>query len=633
LTFGWSLGAEGIGASVALAAVETGLNVAVGLVLGAVTAGLRRRHAPFAAGLVALGLSLWLTVRCASYAARLLTGAYLSRGSIQFAVNGWEHLGAASAALYGRELATIAGMGLGHALAAWWLLRRGRAPRALGRARGVVLASLVMGGVGLTWLHSRGAQAATLRVHYAKVSSLALVSSYVQNAPTTTSGEDSDRRGPPLSVGQQWHRQLQRDPHAPANVLLITLESIAERLVTGDSLPGRRPLLPRLNALMRRSLRFSRTWSTASHSNYAQMSILSSLFPRRGAGLDMYQRLDYPRLLFHDVLNELGYATATISSQDENWQGMSRFEDTGTPTYFFHSPDYAGDKLSIGSEDIVPDHVTVEHALRWLSRRKTSSWGLYLNLQSTHFPYPLPAGQPEPFQPVTPTPGQFGYFDYPLAARAIALNRYRNALQYVDRQLGRIEDYLRDTGQLEDTLWVITADHGESFHEHGTVTHGRTLYESETRVPLLFHWPAGLAAAVDDRPTSQLDILPTVLALLGTAQHPSFQGINLRAQRSDGHAVFMNLQGVKTVEGIVCFPWKLTFDRLTGVVELYHLGRDPQELNTLTRQRPRVAEALATRLQEMIAAQVAYHQGAQTRRDSEYAPRLPGCPADLPALP
>jgi hypothetical protein len=84
------------------------------------------------------------------------------------------------------------------------------------------------------------------------------------------------------------------------------------------------------------------------------MAILSSLFPRRGTMLDQYGRLDYPRFLSHDLFHQLGYRTATISSQDETWQGMRRFEDTGTPTLFVHAPDYTGQHIDTGTERSCP---------------------------------------------------------------------------------------------------------------------------------------------------------------------------------------------------------------------------------------------------------------------------------------
>ena len=60
------------------------------------------------------------------------------------------------------------------------------------------------------------------------------------------------------------------------------------------------------------------------------------------------------------------------------------------------------------------------------------------------------------------------------------INRYDNALRFSDEQLGRIHRYLELIGELDNTLWIVTTDHGEAFFDKGLVTHGKTLYEFET---------------------------------------------------------------------------------------------------------------------------------------------------------
>ena len=78
---------------------------------------------------------------------------------------------------------------------------------------------------------------------------------------------------------------------------MIMLESVTPRHMS--SYGYARKTTPELDRLARDGLRWRRAWTTATHSNYAQMAVISSLFPRRGYGLDQYTRLDYPRLLWH----------------------------------------------------------------------------------------------------------------------------------------------------------------------------------------------------------------------------------------------------------------------------------------------------------------------------------------------
>lgn len=466
----------------------------------------------------------------------------------------------------------------------------------------------------------------------------------------------SDRPSEPLAAGaaplvraalESPTRDMQGSWEAVArgvegrpNVIVITLESVATSrlgyLDDAGRLGGRRPS-PNIDRIAEKSLRMRRAYTTATHSNYAQMAVISSLFPRRGSVLDMYQRLDYPRVLLHDFGHALGYATATVSSQDETWQGMKRFQETGTPTYFRHAPDHQGDHLDLVTEDVAPDQATVDHAIGWIRERRGAPFTLYLNLQSTHFPYPIPDSAEKPFQPYEPK-GTFNYVRWEEADKDVILNRYDNALHYVDAQIGRLYDALEASGILDETILVITSDHGELFFEHELVTHGRTLFEGESRVPLLVHYPARLDEKDDFTPVSSLDVLPTVVDLMGLPPHPAFQGQSF-ASLPDGpgnsagperSAVYLNIQGWKHYEAIVCGRYKLAYDPDSKKSELYDVVADPKEERDLAPSRPDLVAALRGTLRAQMDAQEAYHASSEIGRRlraERFAPRLLACPA------
>ncbi len=102
----------------------------------------------------------------------------------------------------------------------------------------------------------------------------------------------------------------------------------------------------------------------------------------------------------------------------------------------------------------------------------------------------------------------------------LIFNRYVNSVHHLDQQLGRVLDHLRETGRLENTLVVITGDHGEEFMENGRWGHNSAFHEQQIRVPLVI---AGLdiKPAVVDVPTSHLDVAPTVLGRLGVTSPAS----------------------------------------------------------------------------------------------------------------
>lgn len=84
---------------------------------------------------------------------------------------------------------------------------------------------------------------------------------------------------------------------------------------------------------------------------------------------------------------------------------------------------------------------------------------------------------------------------------------------------------------LRNALVIVMSDHGEEFFEHGKLGHGRTLYEEVLNVPFLMVWPGQLqAGSTYDELAGLVDVIPTILGLLGIKSPNGIQGLNLAAQ-------------------------------------------------------------------------------------------------------
>jgi arylsulfatase A-like enzyme len=377
-----------------------------------------------------------------------------------------------------------------------------------------------------------------------------------------------------------------------------------------------------------------RAWTTSTHSNYAQMAILSSLLPRRRTSLDVYRRLDYPRTLPQDLLRPLGYDTATISSQNESWQGMRRFQTTRTRHYFFDSHDYDGPKIGSSRHAKLFDETTIDEAIDWIDRPRSGPFYLYVNLQATHYSYNRPAGDQARFP--SPSIGELrdrgftvSYMDIDEGALPAMRDHYDSALHYQDAQIGRLVEALRERQLYDDTLLVITADHGESFGEAGVVTHGKTLREPEARPLLLMRLPGRLAPRDDLTPVSHIDVMPTVVDLLGLPPFPGYQGRSFakaEAHAREHRGVFLTMQGIRYMDALVCYPWKVVDNRTGRSVQLFNLAHDPAERRDLSALRPRLKRAMQNVLDAQIQAQLHYHRGSQLSRDAHYQPRVLRCP-------
>src|SRR5207237_7799365 len=103
-------------------------------------------------------------------------------------------------------------------------------------------------------------------------------------------------------------------------------------------------------------------------------------------------------------------------------------------------------------------------------------------------------------------PISFGW--YPREKTGIVKDLYADSLAYIDLLLGHLFDHLKEHGLWDETIIVLTADHGEALYERGIAMHGGAIVPEVARVPLIARIP-GLAAATDPRPAQILDAPPT----------------------------------------------------------------------------------------------------------------------------
>ncbi len=142
-------------------------------------------------------------------------------------------------------------------------------------------------------------------------------------------------------------------------------------------------------------------------------------------------------------------------------------------------------------------------AIDWLEKQNTP-WFSFVHIWDPHSPY----SPPEPF------------------SKIFKEDLYSGEVAYVDSELRKLFDFLKSRGLKNDTLVVLTADHGESLGEHGESTHGYFAYNSTIWVPLILTGP-GINPARIDEYVSHIDIFPTVCDFLGLEKPPLLQGVSL----------------------------------------------------------------------------------------------------------
>ncbi|MBN1687692.1 MAG: sulfatase-like hydrolase/transferase [Candidatus Omnitrophica bacterium] len=445
-----------------------------------------------------------------------------------------------------------------------------------------------------------------------------------------------DRRRIPVEAESplewEWHEQVSLEDYQKREdarikkhpVIIIVIESLRSDVLKD----GR--VMPYVYALTQESVYFPHAFSTSSHSDYADPSILSSHYPLRSLEHHYYPRkIPYPRVLLYDILKAFGYKTAIFSAQNESWGNMRHYLETGSLDVFFDATS-AVESLyeptqNTGFSEIfggfenagkVDDRIVIREANHWISSLKKEPFFIYFNFQRSHFPYTWPDSFHPTFEPFElNTKVQFG--DYPEEMIPVMKNRYWNALSYIDQQIGGFFEFLKKRGLYDEAVLIVTGDTGQSFYEHEKDScHGGPLYNTAVSIPLLIKTPNAIEKGRRDVFVQHTDVAPSVSRLLNLTPHPSFQGESVfDHQDLSRRPIFIVAQTNRAEQDAVIWKnFKLIYDHRSGQHALYDLTLDFEEKNNLFHTEPERAERLKNVLLEWRKMQLSYYQDAYKRK-------------------
>ena len=178
-----------------------------------------------------------------------------------------------------------------------------------------------------------------------------------------------------------------------------------------------------------------------------------------------------------------------------------------------------------------------EDFLDWLSKQeKGRPFFAFINFFDAHSPYLLPEDCGHSFGHVE-TAAELAVLqnwetrpkqNIPENERTLVSDAYDDCLTYLDSQIGKLIDELERRGVLDNTLVIITSDHGEELGEHRLYGHGKSLYSQELHVPLMILAPGNRAAGrIVAEPVSLRDLPATIVDLLGASADSPFPGNSL----------------------------------------------------------------------------------------------------------
>ena len=458
--------------------------------------------------------------------------------------------------------------------------------------------------------------------------------------------------GASLAVGTSQAPQPTAAPGRP-NVLWIVMDTVrADHLSTYGYT---RPTTPNIDALAADSTLFENAIAQSSWTIPSHFQMVTSRF---AAGKGMVLAPDF--LTAAEMFKERGYATAgvlanfVLGRRSGFEQGFDTFRDGPVMIFYlrvFMKIPVAKAVLSLGvfpvdrvlrlldRETFLMDmaaraEAVNDRVLEWLAERPAKPFFLFINYMDAHDPYdPLPAWRDRFASGVNPESGfvlfnrKFGgnisssHFvrDVLPAYRSEDWNNlvalYDAELAYLDDQIGRLVSELKRQGLFDQTILILTSDHGELFGEHGLANHFKSLSDEEIHVPLIMHYPGTIPAGRRVRaPVELSDILPTLFDLLDFGPAPAMDGTSLRPLlRVDGsgdrdgpdaafsflirkpdrdypHTAPGNLIGIRTLD--LKYVWSST-----GQHAYYDLRVDPGAANNEYGTVPEPL-ALETRLDE-----------------------------------
>jgi arylsulfatase A-like enzyme len=269
------------------------------------------------------------------------------------------------------------------------------------------------------------------------------------------------------------------------------------------------------------------------------------------------------------------------------------------------------------------DEILTDAVIDWVEGNTATPFFAYVHLIGPHDPYDPPDAAVDRFRDpewgttrarVKPPPRVYSIFETatPLDARArdMMVAQYNGAIAFADRLVERMTHALQRRGLLENTLLVLTADHGEEFYEHGNWGHGVRLYQEIIGVPLLFHFPRVLPAGRRTDPAMLVDVFPTILRIADVPhQLTHLGGRDLfapgRREEVAAYAEYFSVEGGSYASRMVLrdgFKLIETRDeaRKQHRQELYDLTKDPGERHDLTQGEPARTNGHLGTLQQLL---------------------------------
>lgn len=406
-------------------------------------------------------------------------------------------------------------------------------------------------------------------------------------------------------------------PDPRPNIVLIVMDTLRADRLGSDGYE--RPLTPAMDAFAEQAVVYGNAYATAPWTLPSHASLFTGLLAtqhgartyKNAQGEIALAPLPAENVTLAEILKDEGYKTGAFIANDG-----------------FMTPRYQLDQgFDVYEVNPVRARELNRDIARWVDRAGKGPFFLFVNYMDTHRVYntePRPGLLPQPavqdqgqlldrlIDAVMPADGS------PVPEHLVqqVVDQYDTSVANLDEQVGRLLAHLERRGLAENTIVILTSDHGEYLGEHDLVEHSKDVYEEAVRVPLLIRWPGEDTAVGRVDECTSLAALPVMLLtrlpgdealarLHPQAHRPGQTPVvteNFYTRRRDFNDPRWGHRFDRERAAIYDWPYKL-ISSSTDAPELYKLDTDPGELDDLAAAEPERVQQLLGRLESLREAQ------------------------------
>lgn len=368
------------------------------------------------------------------------------------------------------------------------------------------------------------------------------------------------------------------------NIILIILESVSAKAIYDNSNIADSDL-KNITELRKNGVSFTSFYSPKPQSTRAIFSFLSGRYPRLSYQPETRTLAEHDIPIFPSILRDNGYHTAFFMGAEFAFQNVDQFiEGKGFDELYDIENINCNKYRDIESKKFkninnISSKCVVDKFNEWKNTQSEKPYFSILWLNDTHFPY---------YPNDETVRGNF--------------NKYNAAIKDADDHIGVVIEDLKRNDEYEDTILIIFSDHGEAFGEHNNYLHGSTVYNEETRIPLIIAnsnvvSESGNAGKINDNLSDQTDFAPLIIKIAGidNIKH-QWQGSDPLEQDSLNNIYLMSTLRGNTVGVIYNNRMKYIYDLRNKRVEKYNLSSDPKEkipLDVSKKERDKVIKDMA----------------------------------------